>query len=142
MAIPNLGAGNNGREPKIDIKEKIKDEKALEFDEWTQGEEGNNLPTFSFNLKTYDKDIVEFSAKYTDLYDTDEDKKWDKEEFIIGDYIPFYESTENNLDNTFDFFNKNNDDKTDASVFAAMLSVIDQQDSKKDGIITFDNYAE
>ena len=82
--MDNLGGKYMGMEIGI--------ERAKQFDNWTNneanyekalnGEKVEEFKMFDFNASTYSSDLKQFAQDYIDLYDSNGDGKWDKDEFV------------------------------------------------------------
>lgn len=120
----------------------INGNRAQQFNNWTNdennyqnalnGKDVEEFQLFDLNLSTYSKDLKEFAQEYIDLYDTNKDGKWDKDEFVKmamgNDSIP------DGMEDVYAaFFNKNFDalnldddkDSINAGEFATMLYASD-----------------
>ena len=66
--------------------------RAQQFNNWTNneanfekavnGEKVEEFKMFDFNPSTYSSDLKQFAQEYIDLYDSNGDGKWDKDEFV------------------------------------------------------------
>ncbi len=136
------------------------DSRAVKFDNWTNSEENYNkavngekvedFQIFDFNPSSYSKDIKEFAQEYIDLYDTDGDGKWDKDEFtrmsLGGAEIP--EGMEDQFNELFsklfDALNLDDDkDSINAGEFASALFIADAdaETGDPDGKINYNDYS-